>query len=145
MAAPAALLGTWKMVSWVREFVATGERVDALGPDPVGYIAYHADGRMMTLEVRKDRIRPQGLVPTDEEKLALFDSMLAYASSPGPRHEALGDHRAPIKKRTDGRTPRGTRRRRPRVPAVSPVFAASRTRSGGRSPGPCTGPGLARR
>jgi hypothetical protein len=69
------------MVSWVREFVATGERVDALGPDPVGYIAYHSDGRMMTLEVRKDRAKPKGLVPTDEEKLVLFDSMLAYAGT----------------------------------------------------------------
>jgi hypothetical protein len=31
-----ALLGTWKMVSWQRESVATGESADALGPDPVG-------------------------------------------------------------------------------------------------------------
>ena len=78
---PTALLGTWRMVSWVREVVATGERADVLGPDPVGYIAYHADGRMMALVVRNDRVAPRGPVPTDEEKLALFDSMLAYAGS----------------------------------------------------------------
>ncbi len=81
MADPAALLGTWRMVSWVREVVATGERADVLGPDPVGYIAYHGDGRMMALVVRNDRAAPRGPVPTDEEKLALFDSMLAYAGS----------------------------------------------------------------
>src|SRR3712207_6378222 len=49
---PTALLGTWRMVSWVREVVATGERADVLGPDPVGYIAYHGGGRMMALVVR---------------------------------------------------------------------------------------------
>ena len=41
----AALLGTWNMTSWKREIVATGEKIDALGPDPIGYINYGADGR----------------------------------------------------------------------------------------------------
>ena len=36
----AALLGTWRMVSWQREVLATGERTDALGPEPVGYFTY---------------------------------------------------------------------------------------------------------
>jgi hypothetical protein len=76
---PTALLGTWKLVSCVREVVATGERANVFGPDPVGYLACHADGRMMTLVVRSDRPAPRGPVPTDEEKLALFDGMLAYA------------------------------------------------------------------
>ena len=40
MASPDALLGTWKMVSWTKEVVATGETCDALGPDPAGYISY---------------------------------------------------------------------------------------------------------
>ena len=30
------------MISWIREAVATGKVTHALGPDPVGYIAYHA-------------------------------------------------------------------------------------------------------
>ena len=37
MTDPSALLGTWKMVSWQREVLATGEQFDALGPDPVGF------------------------------------------------------------------------------------------------------------
>ncbi len=81
MTAATALLGTWKMVSWVREVVATGETIDALGPNPVGYLTYCRDGRMMTLEVGKERITPKGLVPTAEEKCALFDTMLAYAGT----------------------------------------------------------------
>ena len=39
MATPDALLGTWKMVSWTKKVVATGETSDAFGPDPVGYIS----------------------------------------------------------------------------------------------------------
>jgi hypothetical protein len=76
-----ALLGTWKMVSWQRESVATGERADALGPDPVGFINYGADGRMFAIVIQKDRVAPAGPVPTDEEKLRLYNSMLAYAGT----------------------------------------------------------------
>jgi hypothetical protein len=46
-----ALLGTWKMVSWTREVVATGAITDVMGTDPISYIAYHADGRMMASSI----------------------------------------------------------------------------------------------
>jgi hypothetical protein len=77
----AALLGTWKMISWKREIIATGEKVDALGPDPVGYINYGPDGRFYALVVSKDRPRPAALPPSEGEKLKLFSSMLAYAGT----------------------------------------------------------------
>jgi len=64
----AALLGTWKMVSWTREVVGTGETSDAMGPNPIGYIAYHVDGRMMALLLKRDRLAPAGPAPTNEEK-----------------------------------------------------------------------------
>jgi len=51
-----------------------------MGPNPIGYIAYHADGRMMAMVFNRDR-RLNGPVPTDEEKVALFDSMLACSAS----------------------------------------------------------------
>ena len=76
-----ALLGTWKMEAWVREVVATGARSDVLGSDPNGYIAYHADGRMMAVVIQSDRAAPAGPLPTSEEKERLFDGMLAYAAS----------------------------------------------------------------
>ena len=47
----AALLGTWRMTSWKRELLATGERLDALGPDTVGFNC-GADGRFYALVVR---------------------------------------------------------------------------------------------
>lgn len=78
MADAAALLGTWRMVSWTRTAVATGKITDAMGADPIGYIAYHADGRMMALVVDRHRAKLKGTTPTDDEKVALFDSMLAF-------------------------------------------------------------------
>lgn len=69
------------MVQWQREIVATGERVDALGADPVGYLSYGEDGRMSAIVVRRDRQPPADAVPTDDEKLRLFDGMLAYAGT----------------------------------------------------------------
>ncbi|ACE93256.1 lipocalin-like domain-containing protein [Rhizobium phaseoli] len=81
MANVAALLGTWRMLSWTRQVVASGEVTDAMGADPIGYISYHADGRMMALVVNRHRPPLQGPRPTDDEKIALFDSMLAYSAS----------------------------------------------------------------
>ena len=81
MTKQAALLGTWRMVSWEREFIATGEKLHALGPDPVGYLTYGADGRVHAIVVSKDRAAPAALPPNNDEKLRLFDSMLAYAGT----------------------------------------------------------------
>ena len=77
----AALLGTWRMISWTRTVVATGEVSDAMGTDPIGYIAYHADGRMMAFVTNRRRPRPNGKAPNDNEKAALFDTMLAYTAA----------------------------------------------------------------
>lgn len=81
MADAAAILGTWKMISWTRKVVATDAVSDAMGANPVGYIAYHADGRMMALVLKRERMKPKGAAPSDEEKIALFDTMLAYSAT----------------------------------------------------------------
>jgi lipocalin-like protein len=75
------LLGTWKVLSWKKEAVATGEPIDAFGPDPVGYITYGPDGRMHAIIVRSDRPPPENLPPTNTEKLRLFDSLVAYSGT----------------------------------------------------------------
>jgi hypothetical protein len=80
MAQAADLLGTWRMLSWTRTALATGEVRDALGPDPIGTIAYHADGRMMAYVERRGRA-VSGEALSIEQKAALFDSMLAYTAS----------------------------------------------------------------
>ena len=86
------LHGTWKMQSWKTEDLLTGEISDALGPDPEGYITYTSDGRVMVLVLRVDRKKPAALVPTDEEKIALYDSMFAYAGTFTLDHEKVVHH-----------------------------------------------------
>jgi hypothetical protein len=81
MANASALLGSWRMVSWKKEFVATGKAVDALGPDPQGFITYTADGRVSVIVVPRDRPAPAELPPSDAEKVRLFDSLFAYAGT----------------------------------------------------------------
>ena len=89
------VLGSWRMISWTYTVVATGEKRDALGPNPRGFIVY-APERVMVLVLNNDRRRPSALPPTDDEKIALFDTMFAYSGTytvePGsghspPRHE----------------------------------------------------------
>jgi Lipocalin-like domain len=75
------LVGSWRMESWTRTSVATGEITDALGPSPIGYIAYHADGRMMATVFRRDRLTPKSEGWSENEKACLFDDMLAYVAS----------------------------------------------------------------
>lgn len=71
------LLGSWRMISWTRMLSGTGEESDALGPDPIGYINYAPDGRVMVLVLRKDRPKPASIVPSESEKVGLYDTMAA--------------------------------------------------------------------
>ena len=99
------VLGSWRMISWTYRVVATGEKRDALGQDPRGFIVYTPE-RVMILVLNNHRKRPLRLPPADDEKIALFDTMFAYSgtytveprsSHPPPRHElerGLERHRA---------------------------------------------------
>lgn len=78
---PSALIGSWRMEAWTRTSVETGVTTDALGPSPIGYIAYHRDGRMMATVFRRDRPPPKAEGWTVPEKAQLFDDMLAYVAS----------------------------------------------------------------
>lgn len=75
------IVGTWRMLSWRRIVVGSGEETDALGPEPFGYINYAPDGRVMVFVLKSARSRPKANPPTAEEKLALFDSLFAYVGS----------------------------------------------------------------
>jgi Lipocalin-like domain len=75
------IIGTWRMLSWIRSLVPSGEQSNALGPDPFGYINYAPDGRVMVFVVKSGRPRPKGSTPTAEEKVALFDTLFAYVGS----------------------------------------------------------------
>ena len=75
------VVGSWRMLSWKRKLVPSGEESDALGPNPFGYINYALDGRVMVFVLRSGRTQPSGKTPTAEEKIALFDSLFAYVGS----------------------------------------------------------------
>jgi hypothetical protein len=81
MADAADLIGSWKLISFTRTSVETGDVTNALGDDPVGYIAYYPGGRMMAAVFSRDRPRPGGAGYTVEQKAALFDSMIAYTAA----------------------------------------------------------------
>jgi hypothetical protein len=68
------------MTSWTYEVVGTGVKRDALGPQPMGWIVYTPE-RVMVLVLKANRNRPAALIPTLEEKLALYDTMFAYSGT----------------------------------------------------------------
>jgi len=76
-----AIVGTWKLVAYVREDLPSGAKSDVMGAHPSGYINYSSDGRMMVLIVGTDRKKPAGSVATPDEAEALIRSMLAYAGT----------------------------------------------------------------
>jgi hypothetical protein len=41
-----SILGTWKLISYVREVFSSEERFNQFGENPAGYLGYSADGRM---------------------------------------------------------------------------------------------------
>lgn len=75
------LIGTWKLVSATRKDIASGREDSFFGPDPVGYINYAPDGRMIALIVRSDRERPQGGTAAPGEAEKLFRSVVSYAGT----------------------------------------------------------------
>jgi hypothetical protein len=80
-AAADSIVGTWRLQSLVREVVATGQRQDTLGEKPDGYLAYSPDGRMYVIITQSNRLKPAGLVATNEERVKLYDTTFAYAGA----------------------------------------------------------------
>jgi hypothetical protein len=77
----AALLGTWKLRSFTTEETASGLTTNLFGLAPDGYLYYGADFRMYAILVAHERITPADLVPTDTERIALFNGLCSYAGS----------------------------------------------------------------
>jgi hypothetical protein len=76
------LVGAYRLVSYQRKLVATGETEDLLGKAPTGYIIYTRGGRMMAFFASDVRPRPTDFVTmTDKERADLFKTMLAYCGT----------------------------------------------------------------
>jgi hypothetical protein len=74
-------LGTWALQSFTTTVLATGEKTYQLGEHPSGFITYGPDCRMQAILVRGGRIAPAALVPTDPERVTLYDGFMAYAGT----------------------------------------------------------------
>ena len=76
------LYGTWRLLSWTRELVDAGERVDIFGKAPNGFISFGRDSRMFAIVVRENRPKPADLAKmTDQERAELFKTMVAYSGT----------------------------------------------------------------
>ena len=89
---PDWLPGTWKLVSVASRNVATGAVVDFFGRDPLGYITYSADRRMMVVIVRSGRHKPAGTSATPAEAEALMKTLVSYAGTYSIRGDAITHH-----------------------------------------------------
>jgi hypothetical protein len=74
------LLGTWKLKAYVVTR-ASGERATPYGENPTGYLSYSADGRMQVIAAAKGRIAPASAAASENERVALYDTMFAYAGT----------------------------------------------------------------
>ena len=75
------LIGTWRLVSALREEIPSGTRTAMFGSDPQGILTYTPEGRMIALITRGDRTPPMEGRATPAEAEALFRSMLSYAGA----------------------------------------------------------------
>jgi hypothetical protein len=78
MAAAHSIAGVWKLKSYSRRFLDTGEVRSDLAPH--AYILYTPQGFMMSITVEGDRQRPAGAVLTDAERVRLFNSIVSAYS-----------------------------------------------------------------
>src|ERR1700738_787484 len=69
------LAGTWKLTGWTLRVVGETEEKEPFGPNPKGRLVMTPDGYWIVMITGADRHPAK----TAEEKVALFDSVLAYS------------------------------------------------------------------
>jgi hypothetical protein len=76
------LFGTWKLVSWTRHLLDTGQAVEAFGKAPCGFLNYSRDGRVFFIMTKEKRAKPVDLTNlTAAERAELYNTMVAYAGT----------------------------------------------------------------
>ena len=77
------VVGVWKLVSFEREYQATGQREYPMGKAPAGYIMFLPEGRMTVVITGEGRKAPA----SDQDRVGLFNSLVAYTG----RYRVEGD------------------------------------------------------
>jgi hypothetical protein len=85
-------LGTWKLESFTTEDLATGQKTDLFGAHPSGYLSYGPDGRMYAILIKDGRVAPADLVPTDTERVDLFNGFCSYAGTYSIEGDRVSHH-----------------------------------------------------
>lgn len=102
LAADEQLYGTWRLVSFQRTIADTGEKKDLFGKSPQGLIIYGRDGRMLVLMVSDQRPKPPDLAKvTDQERIDLFKTMLAYGGTYNRREDDKTSGRSILERKLD--------------------------------------------
>jgi hypothetical protein len=70
----APLVGMWRLMTFQREYQASGERESPTGSAPTGYILFLPEGRMAVVITGEGRKPPT----TDQDRAGLFKSLFAY-------------------------------------------------------------------
>ena len=86
------LVGTWKLLSYIREEIPSGKKSDVMGPHPSGYLVYGADGRMMVIFVHSERKKPRGAVANAAVSEELLKGMVSYTGTYDVRGDTIVHH-----------------------------------------------------
>ena len=77
------VVGTWRLVSFEREYQVGGEREYPMGKAPTGYILFLPEGRMAVIITGEGRMAPT----TDQDRAGLYNSLVGYTG----RYRVDGD------------------------------------------------------
>lgn len=76
------IYGTWRLVSWKRTIVSTGETTDYFGASPNGYSMYGRDGYVFTIITHEKRPKfPDGSKMTDRDRAELYNTLIAHSGT----------------------------------------------------------------
>ncbi len=85
-------IGTWKLRSYVTTDLATGQKSETFGAHPSGFLSYGSDCRMQAIVVKEGRKAPASVVPTDAERVDLFNGLIAYAGTYSIEGDIVSHH-----------------------------------------------------
>ena len=71
------LVGTWRLLSYVVEVQATGEKLPAMGDKPSGYVTFLPEGRVFFV-LTGDGRKP---AKTEHDRAELLNSLVAYTGT----------------------------------------------------------------
>jgi hypothetical protein len=87
------IAGTYRLISANRVILATGDTEDSYGKNPIGFMTYGRDGRMMGMIVFRNRPKAESLDKmTDQQRADLFRTMIAYGGTYTFRGNSVEHH-----------------------------------------------------